>query len=117
TPALVHAKLGAETAKCIFGITDSDIIDAIRWHTVGRRNMSLLEKIVFVADLTELGRRFPDAEIIRNIAKTDIDRAVYECVKSTVEVNKRRNHAIYPSAYEIISDFEKIFQIMLDKTE
>ena len=104
---LVHAKLGAETAKCIFGITDSEIINAIRWHTVGRPQMSLLEKIVFVADLTETGRRFPDADKIRSIAKKDIDMAVYECVKATVEVNKARGRMIHPNAYRVISEFEK----------
>ncbi len=110
-PALVHAKLGAETAKCIFGITDSEIINAIRWHTVGRRDMSLLEKIVFVADLTERGRKFPDADKIRKIAKKDIDRAVFECVTATVAVNKKRGQAIHPNAYQIISEFQKKFQI------
>ena len=108
--ALVHAKLGAETAKCIFGITDRDIINAIRWHTVGRPDMSLLEKIIFVADLTERGRRFPDAEKIREIAKKDINMAIFECVKATVEVNKRRGYAIHPNAYKIISKFEKNFK-------
>ena len=108
-PALIHAKLGAETAKCIFGITDREVINAIRWHTVGRPEMSLLEKIVFVADLTERGRSFPDADKIRKIAKEDIDRAVFECVKATVEVNKRRGQAIHPNAYKIIAKFEKNF--------
>ncbi|MBR4720860.1 MAG: nicotinate-nucleotide adenylyltransferase [Clostridia bacterium] len=109
-PKLVHAPLGAETAKCIFGITDADIINAIRWHTVGRPDMSLLEKIVFVADLTEKGRKFPDAEEIRKIAKKDIDRAVYECVKATVSVNKGRGIAIHPNATKIITKFEKNFK-------
>ena len=104
---LVHAKLGAETAKCIFGITDADIVNAIRWHTVGRPQMSLLEKIVFVADLTERGRRFPDIDEIRKTAKKDIDRAIFECVKATIEVNKRRGYAIHPNSYKIISKFEK----------
>lgn len=101
-PALVHAKLGAETAKCEFGICDKDIINAIRWHTVGRENMSLLEKIVFVADLTEPGRDFPDAPYLRTLAFSNIDRAVYECVKSTIEINKKRGAVIHPNAYKIL---------------
>ena len=108
-PKLIHAPLGSETAKCIFGITDSDIINAIRWHTVGRPDMSLLEKIVFVSDLTERGRKFPDIEKIRKIAKQNIDMAVYECVKATVEVNRGRGFAIHPNAIKIISEFEKKF--------
>jgi nicotinate-nucleotide adenylyltransferase len=101
-PGLVHAKLGAETAKCEFGISDSEIINAIRWHTVGRPDMSLLEKIVFVADLIEPKREFPDVAKIREIAENSIDMAFLECVKATVEVNKKRGIDVHPNAYKII---------------
>lgn len=101
---LVHAKLGAETAKCEFGITDSEIISAIRWHTLGRPDMTLLEKIVFVADLTEPGRSFPDLARLRKLAFSDIDKAVLECVKSTIQVNKMRNSPVHPNAYAIINE-------------
>lgn len=104
-PALVHAKLGAETAKCEFGISDSEIISAIRWHTVGRPDMSLLEKIVFVADLIEPQRNFPDVKKIRKIAENDIDKAFFECVKATVRVNKKRGLEVHPNAYKIISKY------------
>ncbi|MCR4718617.1 MAG: nicotinate-nucleotide adenylyltransferase [Firmicutes bacterium] len=104
-PALVHAKLGAETAKCEFGISDSEIINAIRWHTVGRPDMGLLEKIVFVADLIEPNRNFPDVKKIRQIAENSIDSAFLECVKSTVEVNKMRGADVHPNAYKIISEY------------
>ena len=60
-PVLLHAKLGAETVKCFFGICDREIIEAIKWHTVGKKDMSLLEKIVFVADLVEENRTFARA--------------------------------------------------------
>lgn len=99
---LVHAKLGAETAKCEFGISDSEIISAIRWHTVGKPDMSLLEKIIFVADLIEPQRKFPDVKKIREIAENSIDTAFLECVKGTVEVNKKRGFEVHPNAYKII---------------
>lgn len=104
---LVHAKLGAETAKCIFGVTDSEIIGAIRHHTLGKPDMTLLEKIVFVADLTEPLRTFPDAARLREIAFSDIDRAVYECVKSTIAVNLARKTAVHPNAYAILEQYEQ----------
>lgn len=103
-PALVHAKLGAETAKCIFGITDRDIISAIRRHTVGASGMTLLEKIIFVADLTEPGRNFPDLEHLRALASSDIDRAVAECIKSTIEINKKRGIPVHPNAYAVLNE-------------
>lgn len=102
-PALVHAKLGAETAKCEFGISDGEIISAIRWHTIGRADMTLLEKIIFVADLTEPGRKFPDILKIRELSEKDIDKALLECVKATVRVNKERGCEVHPNAYKIIS--------------
>lgn len=105
-PVLLHAKLGAETAKCIFGITDDEIINAIRWHTVGRENMSLLEKIVFTADLVEPGRIFPDAEYLRRLAYTDLDKAVYECVKATITINLKRGVSIHSNAYKILKEYE-----------
>ena len=104
-PALVHAKLGAETAKCEFGISDREIISAIRWHTIGRPDMSLLEKIIFVADLTEPSRKFPDVLEIRKIAEKDIDKALLECVKATVRINKERGLEVHPNAYKIIEKY------------
>ncbi len=103
---IVHAKLGAETAKCEFGITDPEIIDVIRWHSVGRANMSLLEKIIFVADLAEPGRNFPELSLLRELAFSDIDKALYECVSRTVAVNEARNHPIHPNAYAILKSLE-----------
>ncbi len=102
--ALVHAKLGAETAKCEFYVTDNEILDAIRYHTVGRCGMSLLEKIIFVADLTEPGRNFPDIEYLRTLAFSDIDVAVKECIKGTIRVNKERGAPIHPVAYQILAE-------------
>ena len=52
-PQLLHAKLGAETVKCFFGICDREIIEAVKWHTIGKKDMSLLEKNIYVADLVQ----------------------------------------------------------------
>lgn len=102
SPPLVHAKLGAETAKIEFYITDEEILDAIRWHTIGREGMSLLEKIIFVADLTEPGRTFPDAQPLRELSRKNLDLAVIECIKSTIAVNKKRGNPIHPNAYSVL---------------
>ena len=54
--SLLHSKAGAVLAACKYGVEDEDILNAIRYHTTGRPGMSLLEKIVFVADYIEPGR-------------------------------------------------------------
>lgn len=108
SPPLIHAKLGAETAKCEFGITDPEILDAIKWHTIGRPNMTLLEKIIFVADLTEPGRDFPDAKALRELSRKNLDLAVAECIKSTIEVNKKRGNLIHPNAFSVLEELGEI---------
>ena len=104
SPPLVHAKLGAEIAKIEFGITDPEILEAIRWHTIGKANMTLLEKIVFVADLTEPGRTYPDASLLRELSRINLDEALYKCVNATVEINKKRGNFVHPNAYLIMHE-------------
>ena len=101
-PALIHAKLGAETAKCEFGICDDEIVSAIRWHTLGRVGMTLLEKIIFVADLAEPNRNFADLEYVRSLAFSDINRAAAECMRRVIEVNISRGCPVHPSSESVL---------------
>jgi len=74
---LLHAKVGAYLAEKKYGIKNQDILNAIRYHTTGRGNMSLLEKIIFVADYIEPGRKpVPNLTEIRQLAFIDIDKTV-----------------------------------------
>ncbi len=76
-PAIVHAPAGVAVAREIYGVTDEDILSAIRWHTTGRRGMSGLDKVVYLADMIEpLRRPFPGLTRIRQIAYRDLDGAV-----------------------------------------
>lgn len=84
-PYLLHSKLGAYYAKHIYNINDIDILNAIQYHTTGRPNMSLLEKIVFIADYIEAGRKdILGLKEIRSIAFQHIDQAVYLSLKNTL---------------------------------
>lgn len=96
---LVHPKLGAELVKCLFGVREGEITSAIRCHTVGKPDMSLLDKIIFVADMCEEGRSFPDVEKIRKTAFEDIDTAVLMCINKTIEFNLGKGEFIHPMAY------------------
>lgn len=76
-PTLLHAKMGAYLARVKYDIHDDDVLDAISSHTTGRPGMSLLEKIVFVADYIEPYRtRAENLPVIRREAFIDLDRAV-----------------------------------------
>ncbi len=84
-PSLLHGPAGALYAKLEFGITDEEILEAIRVHTVGKARMSLLDKIVFLADYIEPNRDFPGVEELRKEAKKDIDTAVLMAYDNTIE--------------------------------
>lgn len=84
-PYLLHAKYGAYIAKKDYKIKDKDILTAIEFHSTGRENMSMLEKIVFTADYIEPGRdKAPRLEEIRKIAFEDIDKAMLMIFDDTI---------------------------------
>lgn len=80
-PPVMHQFSGAYVAEHTFGIKDERILNAIRYHTTGRENMSNLEKLIFLADLLEEGRDFDGVEALRKIFRRDID----ECLKAAFE--------------------------------
>lgn len=83
-PKLLHAKTGAEVAGRIFGENDA-VCEAIRWHTTGRRDMSLLEKIIYLADYMEPNRAFDGVEELRRLALCDLDGALALGLQMTVD--------------------------------
>ncbi|MEG2775094.1 MAG: bis(5'-nucleosyl)-tetraphosphatase (symmetrical) YqeK, partial [Acetivibrio sp.] len=86
---LLHGKLGAYYAKTRFFIEDKEILNAITYHTTGRPKMSLLEKIIFIADYIEPERKeIPGLSEIRGLAFTDLDKAIYITLKNTLHYLK-----------------------------
>lgn len=83
--ALLHAKVGAYLAEHKYGVTDMDIINAIRCHTTGRPDMSKLEKIIYIADYIEPGRKqLAGLEMIRRIAYQDLDWTMENILANTL---------------------------------
>lgn len=88
-PYLLHAKLGGYYAIHQYGITDEEIVQAIIYHTTGKPKMNLLEKIVFVADYIEPGRKeVSGMKEIRHIAYIDLDKTVYLILENTLSYLK-----------------------------
>lgn len=84
-PFLIHARLGAYIAEKKYDITDSEILSSITYHTTGRRAMSTLEKIVYIADYIEPMRdKAPNLTFVRKIAFADLDECMYEILKDTL---------------------------------
>lgn len=99
--ALLHSVVGAEMAKHELGIEDECIIDAIRFHTVGRAGMSDVEKIVYIADMIEEGRSYPGVEGLRKAAEEDLDKALFLCVKHVIEYVVSRGDALATESVEL----------------
>ncbi len=82
-PRVIHAFTGAIVAKVRFG-EDDKICDAIRWHTTARKDMSLLEKIIWISDLTEPGRDFEGVDEIRKLSFSDLGLALIRGFDTTI---------------------------------
>ena len=96
-PSLLHGKIGADIAAKKFGFTQ-DMVNAIKWHTTGRKNMSMLEKIIYVADKTEenrKGTRF-NLEKSRELSTQNIDKALIFLMNEFITYNVINEWLIHP---------------------
>ena len=85
-PFMLHAKLGAFLARKKYDIEDEEILNAIRWHTTGRPEMTLLDKIVYIADYIEPRRyKADDLPRMRMLAYQDLDETMYRILKGTLD--------------------------------
>lgn len=109
-PVLIHGKLGAYLCAHKYKITDNEILSAITFHTTGRPKMSLLEKIVYIADYIEPRRdKAPNLTSIRTMAFSDLDEAVYLVVKDTLDYESTNNPTqIDPRSYDTFEYYKKI---------
>ena len=76
SPALWHSIAGAVYSEHDLGVTDKDVLNAVRYHTSGRGGMSILEKVIYMADLTSAERNYPDAEYTRNLTDYNLDEGI-----------------------------------------
>ena len=105
-PNLAHSKIAAALMKRDFGIDDPEILAAVASHTTGRAGMSLLEKIVFLADAIEPGRSYPSVEEIRRIAEEDLDLACIRMLERTIAYLKLQKADIDPDTIMALQDLQ-----------
>lgn len=96
-PGIVHAPVGAVIARREFGITDNEILNAVRYHTVAREKMTLLEKIIYIADMTEPNRNFDGVEELRQACCCDIDAAFFKTLRQSVIFNMEKGNILHPN--------------------
>lgn len=95
--ALSHSVIGSYIAKYELNIENYDIINAIKYHTTGKENMDILEKIIYIADLIEEGRNFPGVEFLRELTYSGkIDEALIVSFNNTIKFVIDNNQMIHP---------------------
>lgn len=109
-PKTHHAPVGAYIAKQEFGITDEEILSSIRWHTIGKVDMTLFEKIIFVSDKIETRTRPKEyTEPIRIALESEgIDKALLVCYKNTIKSLVDRNLSICTQTIDIYNSLLEI---------
>ena len=95
--ALSHSVIGSYVVVDIFSIKDEEIINAIKYHTTGKENMSLLEKIIYMADLIEEDRNFPRVEELRELTYSGkLEEALLLSFNNTIKFVIDNNQLIHP---------------------
>lgn len=96
---LLHSKTGAAIARDVFGV-DDEIYSAIWYHTTGRAGMTLLEKIIYLADYIEPTRDFPDVDVLRKACYEDLDKGLLLGLEMSIEEMRRMGNPVHHATIE-----------------
>ncbi len=95
-PDLLHGPVGACLCETLFGITDPEVLAAVRVHTTGDAGMTLLQKIIYLADYIEPGRDFPGVGRLRELAERNLNLAVVQAASQTIRFVTERGRTLHP---------------------
>ncbi len=96
--ALIHAFMGSLVAEVDYGVEDEDILNAIYYHTTAKADMTPLEKLIYIADMTEPGRTMEAAEEVRRLAEEDMDEALIYAIGSSIKHVIQKGGLIHPDS-------------------
>ncbi len=99
-PPVVHQYLGAYVAETVLDVKNAEVLDAIRYHTSGRADMTTLGKLVFVADMVESGRHYEGVEELKKLYEGDFETCFKECLKEEVAHLLKKGQYIYEKTLE-----------------
>ena len=99
-----HAIAGAVYIKTVLHIEDEEIFDAVRYHTTGRKDMALLEKVIFIADFISKDRDYPGVDVMRKTAYKNLDKAIVEGIAFTIGDLAERRDPIVPETIDAYND-------------
>ena len=95
-PILLHGHVGAWVVRNKLGIKDEEILEAVKWHTLGSPDMNNLAKIVYIADIIEPGRKLSITDELLSAAMKDLDKAMLHCLDNTFKYLIDKGMIIHP---------------------
>lgn len=101
-PLLLHSYVGAKMISEIYGVDDSEIFQAIYRHTVGAKNMSKLDKIIYFADMIEPNRNYPGVDKLRELAETsnNLDEIILTAMNESIIFVVQKNSLLHPDTID-----------------
>lgn len=103
---LLHAKTGSIVAREVFGMEEA-VCSAIFWHTTGREGMTLLEKILYIADYAEPSRPYLWCSLLRSIVEQDLDEGVLLGLEHTIQTNQEKKKPVHPNSIAALQWMEQ----------
>ncbi|MCD7890050.1 MAG: nicotinate-nucleotide adenylyltransferase [Oscillospiraceae bacterium] len=116
-PKTYHGIAGSVFLKEHFGITDPDILSAVRYHTVAKGGMNLLEKIIYMADLISKERHYQDVEYYRDVTHKDLDLGLYEAMKFSIEDSISKTRTIPTLTLDAYNEYTLYKQSLQGETK
>ena len=106
--ALMHALAGRCVAREIYNVEDEAVLDAIRWHTTGRANMTALDKIIYLADMIEPNRKpYPGLETLRELCMKDLDQAMHTALQMSLRHVEEQGKTLHPDTMAALAAYEQ----------
>lgn len=96
SPQILHGPVSAILARNLMGIEDEEVIDAVMYHSTGRKNMSTLEKIIYISDYIEPNRNFPGVDEIRKTTFENLDKGVLLGLSNSIMYVLKNGNMIHP---------------------
>lgn len=110
-PSLLHGKIGANLAKEVYNIKDKEVLQAIRYHTTGHPNMTILDKIIYISDYIEPNRKpIKQIEKIQKKAFENLDSTIYMILENTLEYLNTKNEGIDPLTKETYEYYKENYK-------
>ena len=103
-PFIWHSYTSAYYVRDVLGINDGEIFGGIYYHTTGKKGMTLFEKVIYIADLVEPNRTYPDAKRLYDLAFNDLDEVVFESARWCLFRNSRDGGFIFGDTFELYNE-------------